>query len=95
MGLVLGPHAHTNRPRETRVGGTPAARPKGPAAGGGTAPNSRRPSERWNDSPPRTALHHSRGTQPPTGHASQRDSAGPRPHTVAHSTWVADLDSPP
>ena len=32
----------------------------------------------------------------PTGHASQGDSAGPpHPHTRAHSTWMADPDSPP
>ena len=32
----------------------------------------------------------------PTGHASQGDSAGPpHPHTCAHSTWVADPNSPP
>ena len=32
----------------------------------------------------------------PTGHADQGDSAGPpHPHTRAHSTWVADPDSPP
>ena len=42
------------------------------------------------------APHHPCGTQPPTGHASQGDSAGPpHPHTRAHSTWVADPDSPP
>ena len=34
--------------------------------------------------------------QPPTRHASQMDSAGPpHPHTRAHSTLVADPDSPP
>ena len=32
----------------------------------------------------------------PTGHAGQGDTAGPpHPHTRAHSTWVADPDSPP
>ena len=32
----------------------------------------------------------------PTGHASQGDSVGPpHPHTRAHSTWVADPNSPP
>ena len=32
----------------------------------------------------------------PTGHASQGDSAGPpHLHTRAHSTWMADPDSPP
>ena len=32
----------------------------------------------------------------PTGHASQGDGVGPpSPHTCAHSTWVADPNSPP
>ena len=32
----------------------------------------------------------------PTGHAGQGDSVGPQhPHTDAHSTWVADPNSPP
>ena len=32
----------------------------------------------------------------PTGHAGHGDSAGPpHPHTRAHSTWVADPNSPP
>ena len=32
----------------------------------------------------------------PTGHAGQGDSVGPpHPHTPAHSTWVADPNSPP
>ena len=43
------------------------------------------------DSPPPPPRHAA-----PTGHAGQRDSVGPpHPHTRAHSTWVADPDSPP
>ena len=64
--------------------------------GGGTAPDTRRPSKRWQATPPGD------GTPPPprhaapTGHASQGDSVGPpRLHTRTHSTWVADPDSPP
>ena len=73
-----------------------AARSRGRAAGGGTAPDTRRPSERWEatppgDSPPPPPRH-----EAPTGHAGQGDSVGPpHPHTRAHSTWVADPDSPP
>ena len=45
---------------------------------------------------PGTAPHHPRGPQPPRGHAGQGDSVGPpHPHTRAHSTWLADPDSPP
>ena len=42
------------------------------------------------------APRHPRGAQPPARHASKGTSAGPpQPHTHAHSTWVADPDSPP
>ena len=64
--------------------------------GGGTAPDTRRPSQRWQaiapgDGPPPTPWHAA-----PTGHADQGDSVGPpHPHTRAHSTWVADPNSPP
>ena len=79
--------------------GTPAARPRERAVRGGTAPDTRRPSQQWQATlpppgrppttpPPRHAA--------PTGHAGQQDSVGPpHPHTRAHSTWVADLNSPP
>ena len=83
------PHPeHTGR-------GTLAARSRGRAAGGGTAPITRRPSQRWQATPPGNGpppLRHAA----PTGHASQGDSVGaPHPHTRAHSTWVADPNSPP
>ena len=96
VGPVLGPHARTDRTRDTRNRGTLAARSRGRAAGGGTAPDTRRPSQRWQatppgDSPPPTPRH-----AVPTGHAGQGDGVGPpRPHTCAHSTWVADPNSPP
>ena len=73
-----------------------AAHPQGLAAPRGTAPDTRRPSQRWKATPQGSAPHHPRGTQPPAGHASEGDSAGPpHPHTSAHSKWVADTDSPP
>ena len=83
------PPGHTGR-------GTLAARSRGPAAGGGTAPDTRRPSQRWQatlpgDGPPPPPQHAA-----PTGHAGQGDSVGPpHPHTGGHSTWVADPNSPP
>ena len=76
--------------------GTQAARSRGRAAGGGTAPDTSRPSQRWQatppgDGPPPTPRHAA-----PTGHAGQGDSVGPpHPHTRAQSTWVADPNSPP
>ena len=67
------------------------------AAGRGTAPDTRGPSQRWRatpppgDGPPPPPRHAA-----PTGHAGQGDSDGPpHPHTRAHSTWVADPNSPP
>ena len=85
-----GPHpGHTCR-------GTPAARSRGQAAGGGTAPDTRRPSQQWQASPPRDGPPPSPRHAAPTGHAGQGDSVEPpHPHTRAHSTWVADPNSPP
>ena len=84
-----GPHpGHTGR-------GPPAARSRGRAAGGGTAPDTRRPPQRWQaippgDGPPPPPRHAA-----PTGHAGQGDSDGPpHPHARAHSTWVTDPNSP-
>ena len=96
MGPVLGPHARTDRTRDTRV-----AEPRLPA------PEDGRPGERQRltpdapqnggrppppgDGPPPPPRHAA-----PTGHAGQGDSVGPpHPHTRAHSTWVADPNSPP
>ena len=46
-----------NRPHPGHTGrGTPAARSRGRAAGGGTAPDTRRPSQRWKAPPPGDAL---------------------------------------
>ena len=89
------PRPHRPHPGHTGRG-TLAARSGGQAAGGGTAPDSRRPSQRWQatypgDSPPPTPRHTA-----PTGHAGQGDSVGPpHPHTRAHSTWVADPPGTP
>ena len=89
------PHPHRPHPGHTGRG-TPAARRRGRAAWGGTAPDTRGPSQRWQANPPRD------GPQPPprhaapTGHARQGDSVWPpHQHARAHSTWVADPNSPP
>ena len=72
---------------------TPAARPRGRATGGATAPDTRRPSQWWQATPPGTAPHHLRGKQPPQG--KQANAGPPHPHTPARSTWVVDSGSPP
>ena len=99
-GARCGAGAGSPRPHRPHPGhtgrGTPATRPRRQTAGGGKAPDTRRPSERWQatppgDGPPPTPRHAA-----PTGHAGEGDSAGPpHPHTRAHRTLVADPDSPP
>ena len=89
------PRPHRPHPGHTGRG-TLAARSRGRAAGEGTAPDTRRPSQRWQatppgDGPPKPPRHAA-----PTGHAGQGDSVGPpHPHGRAHRAWVADPDSPP
>ena len=99
-GARCGAGAGSPRPYRQHPGhtgrGTLADRSRVQAAGGGTAPDTRRLSQRWQatppgDGPPRPPLHAA-----PTGHAGQRDSVGPpHPHTCADSKWVADPNSPP
>ena len=72
------------------------SRSRGRAAGGGTAPDTRRPSQRWQATPPGDGPPPPPRHAAPTGHAGQGDSVGPpHPNTRAHSTWVADPDSRP
>ena len=91
--LVPSPH----RPHPGHTGrGTPAARPRGRVAGGGIAPVTRRFSQRWQATPPGDGPPPPPRHAAPTGHAGQGDSVGPpQPHARAHSTWVADPNSPP
>ena len=83
MGPVLGPHARTDRTQGHTGRGTLASRSRGRAAGGGTAPDTRRPSQRWQASPPGTAPQHPRGTQPPQGMQARGTVLGPHTHTPA------------
>ena len=96
MGPVLGPHTHSDRTWDTRVGEPRRPAPKGgrPEEGQRLTPDA--PHNVDKPPPPGTDPHQPRGTQPLTGHANQGDSAGPlHPHTRTHSTWVAGPDSPP
>ena len=89
------PRLHRPHPGHTGRG-APAACSRGGAARGGTAPDTRRPSQRWQADPPGTAPPTPPRRAAPTGHAGQGNSVGPaHPHTRAHSTWVADPISPP
>ena len=95
VGPLLGPHARTDRTRDTRVAEPRLPAPEDGRSGEGQrltpdAPhNSGRPPPPG-DSPPSPPRHAA-----PTGHAGQRDSVGlPHPHTRANSTWVADGPKP-
>ena len=96
VGPVLGPHARTDRTRNTRVGVPRLPAPEDGRSGEGQlltpdAPhNGGRPNPPG-DGPPTPPRHPA-----PTGRAGQGDSVGPpHPHARAHSTWVADPNSPP
>ena len=63
---------HTHRPHPGHTGrGTPATRSRGRAAGGGTAPDTRRPSQWWKATPPGTPFRHLHSEQrrPARAHA--------------------------
>ena len=57
----------------------PDARSRGRAAGGGTAPDTRRPSQRWRATPPGDGPPPPPRHTVPTGHASQGDAHTPAP----------------
>ena len=77
-----------HRPHLEHTGrGTPAARRRGRAAGGETAPDTRRPSQRWQATPPPgTAPPHPRGTQPPKGVQAKPGREEPGPDRPPPST---------
>ena len=82
------PRLHRTHPGHTGRG-TLAARSRGRAAGGGIAPDTRCPSQRWQATPPGEGPPPPPRYAAPTGHAGQRNSVGPlHPHTRAHSTWL-------
>ena len=86
-----------HRPHPGHAGrGTLAARSRGRAAGRGTAPDTRPPSQRWQATPPGDGSPAPPRHAAPTGHAGQGNSVGPpHPNTRAHSVWVSDPNSPP
>ena len=86
-GARCGAGARSPRPHRPHPGptgrGTPAARPRGRAAGGGTAPDTRPPSQRWQATPPGTAPHNPHSTQPPQGMQAKGTVLDPHNHTPA------------
>ena len=71
VGLVQGPHARIDRNRDTRVAEPWLPAPEDGAAGGGTAPDTRRPSQQWKAPPPGTPFRHPHSEQrrPARAHA--------------------------
>ena len=96
VGPPLGPHARTDRTRNTRVAEPwlPAPEDGWPGEGQRLTPDA--PHDGGRPTPPGTAPRRPPRHGAPTGHASQGASVGPpHPHTRAHSTWVAEPNSPP
>ena len=99
-GARCGAAAGSPRPHRPHPGhtgrGRPAGRPRGRTAGGGTAPDIRRPSQQWHASPARDGPPPPPRHAAPTGHAGQADRGGPpHPQARASSTLVADPNGPP
>ena len=89
-------HCQNTRHPEHTGRGTPAARPRGRAAGGGTGSDPRRPSQQRQATPPGDGAPPTPRHAAPTGHAGQGDSVGPPQRQArAHSTSVVDPNSPP
>ena len=76
------PRLHRPHPGHTGRG-TPATGPRGRTAGGGTAPDTRRPPQPRQATPPGTAPHHPYGMQPPQGMQAKGTVFGPHTHTPA------------
>ena len=98
-GARCGAGAGSPRPHRPQPGhtgrGTPAARSRGRAAGEGTAPDTRRPSQQWQATPPRDGPTPLPRHPAPTENAGQGDSVGPpHPHIGAHSTWPGGPQQP-
>ena len=96
MGTVRGPHARTDRTRDTQVAEPWLPPPEDGRPGEGQRLTPDPPHNGCRPPPPGTAPPPPPRHAAPTGHAGQGDDVGPpHPHTRAHSTWVADPNSPP
>ena len=83
MGPVQGPHARTDRIRDTRVAEPwlPIPEDRRPGEGQRLTPDA--PHNGGRPPPPGTAPHHPRGTQPPQGMQAKGTVLGPHTHTPA------------
>ena len=83
VGPVLGPHARTNRTRDTRVAELSLPAPEDGRPGEGQRLTPDAPHNGGRPAPPETAPHHPRGTQPPQGMHAKGTVLGPHSHTPA------------
>ena len=83
LGPVLGPHAHTNRRGDTRVGKPLLPAPEDGRPGEGQRLTPDAPHNGGRPPPPGTAPHHPRGTQPPQGMHAKGTVLSPHTHTPA------------
>ena len=83
MGPLLGPHARTDRTRDTLVAEpwVPAPEDGRPGEGQRLTPDA--PHNSGSPAPPGTALHRPRGTQPPGRMPAKGTVLGPHTHTPA------------
>ena len=86
-GARCGAGAGSPRPHRPHPGhtgrGTPAARSRGRAAGGGTAPDTRRPSQRWQATPPGDSPPPPPRQAAPQGMQAKGTVLGTHTHTAA------------
>ena len=83
MGPVLGPHARTDRTRDTQVMEPRPPAPKDGRPGEGQRLTPDAPHNGGRPPPPGTAPHHARSTQPPQGMQAKGTVLGPHTRTAA------------
>ena len=83
VGLVPGPHARTDRTRDTRVVEPRLPAPEDGRQGEGQRLTPDAPHNGGRPAPPGTAPRHPRGTQPPKGMQAKGTVLGPHTHTPA------------
>ena len=83
VGPGLGPHASTDRTRDTRVAEPQLPAPEDGRPGEGQCVTPDAPRNGGRPSPPGTAPDHPRGTQPPQGMQAKGTVLGPHSHTPA------------
>ena len=96
MGPVLGPHARTDRTRDTRVAEPRLLAPEDGRSGEGQRLTPDAPHNGGRPPPPGTAPHHPCGAQPPQGMQAKGTVLGPHTHTPAPTAcgWLTPTARP-